>query len=435
MEKKNAKIKINSFPFNNKNNISIKAMINININTFLLLLSLKSKDFLFQNNKLLIKKQTFFEKKFEREFIKNKIYYDSVILKIKNNKKNLDNYNNSKNQILNFKNLKSNNINLSKHLIISNQNLFFCKNKCALKIQKIYKGYITRKVFYQIISNKIMNRIIFLLILIQKNIRRYLIKKHLKQAILIKNILFQRKINFKIIEKYIYKYYKKNKIKKFCFYLKILSFRLNKIIFIQRYFKSSLTYSLAHNILNLQKTHYYLEYYSINQNIKSVKLKLYKFYNNLYLTSNNSFYRNLNDQYTTYDFIYCKLRKIFVLYLYNENIKPDKYRCQFIIDGKTKIDKRFSTINYNNNTFNIIKFTEGKNDLISYNKNIFKNKDNKVLNDNNNRKIKSYNKQSNNSKSSEKSLLLTKIDLLLEDYINKKNKRNKKNNLIYSWYS
>ena len=94
MEKKNAKIKINSFPFNNKNKISIKAMINININTFLLLLSLKSKDFLFQNNKLLIKKQTFFEKKFEREFMKNKIYYDSVISKIKSNKKNLYNYNN-----------------------------------------------------------------------------------------------------------------------------------------------------------------------------------------------------------------------------------------------------------------------------------------------------------------------------------------------------
>ena len=423
MEKKNAKIKINSFPFNNKNKISIKAMINININTFLLLLSLKSKDFLFQNNKLLIKKQTFYKKKFEREFMKNKIYYDSVISKIKSNKKNLDNYNNSKNQILNFKNLKSNNINLSKHLIISNQNLFLCKNKCALKIQKIYKGFITRKVFYQIISNKIMNRIIFLLILIQKNIRRYLIKKHLKQAILIKNILFQRKINFKLIEKKIYKYYKKNKIKKFCFYLKILSFRLNKIIFIQRYIKSSLTYSLAHNILNLQKTHYYLEYYSINQNIKSVKMKLFKFNNNLYLTSNNSFYRNLNDQYTTYDFIY------------NENIKPDKYRCQFIIDGKTKIDKRFSIINYNNNSYNIIKFSEGKNDLISYNKNIYKNKDNKLLNNNSNKKIRSYNKQSKNSKSSEKSLLLTKIDLLLEDYINKKNKRNKKNTLIYSWYS
>ena len=348
-----------------------KKMKNMNINSLSSIFGLHCGLFLYNNHN----KNITHQKK-----IRNKILIDS--LKKKNNdfvdKINVIisniNFNffsmekNSKKDLLNFTSYYNKRIfsrNIGRYTHFKFNDYLIKKLKSILIIQKFIRGWLVRNSLNKLINYIIKYRLLRHIIIIQKNYKRYFFRKKTREFILIKKILIQRKKKWILIEKYIKTFYIKNKIKKYILITKLLKKRLKKIIFLQRAIKTFYMNKICRQIINYEKYHYVLTY-----PFKAEIVQLKIFWNNSNIFINNNLYCNLNDKYDIYDFEICPIRKIFVLYIFTENIIPGKYRCQFIINGITLCDRRFPHIECNGRQlYNILNFDPWKTHLENYNYN------------------------------------------------------------------
>ena len=356
-----------------------------------------------------IKNKKFFNNEFQLKLQK-------IILNININHKteieeNFSKFNNK--GIINF---NRKNFNSGRLINYYNKIYLFQKIKKIIIIQKYYLGYLTRRLLNQMINEIIKQRLIKKLIHIQKNIRRFLIKKHYKKFIIIKFILNERKKYYKKIYKFQYKYHKKLLLKKGLILENILNNFLKKMLKIQFFIKTYLTHKLTLKILTKNKSNFFITYPYYAKN--SVQIKIFHNKSNNFLK--NNIYYFLNDNFDLYNFYMCPLRKIFILYIPFENLTPGKYRCQLLVDGILTCDGRFPFVECNKGKFyNIIKFMEFECDVEKYNSIHVNNNnddninDNDINNNNNNNNIVDNNSFCLNNLKSD---LLNNINFEVNDY-------------------
>ena len=345
-----------------------KKMKNNNINSFSSFFGLHCGLFLYNNqnkkltqqkirNKLLLDS---FKKKNNNFVNKTKVIISNINFNMfimeKNSKKDLLNFTSYYNKILFSKNI-------GRYTHFKSNEYFIQKINSISIIQKFIRGWLVRNSLNKLINYIIKYRLLRHIIKIQKNYKTYFVRKKIRHFLLIKFILIQRKKNWILIEKYIKRYYIKNRIKKYILITNLLKNRLKKITFLQRAIKTFYMKKICSQIINHEKFHYVLTY---PFNANKVQLKI--FWNNSDIFIKNNSYLNLNDKYDIFDFEICPIRKIFVLYIYTENILPGKYRCQFIINGMTLCDGRFPHIECNGRQlYNILNFDPWKTHLEEYN--------------------------------------------------------------------
>ena len=243
------------------------------------------------------------------------------------------------------------------------------KNEKILSFSSCAKNY--RNFYYSRMSNieckKINNNKIEKIILIQKNIRRFLNKKIFDEEvnkiivkIIINKILKLQKAIRKFLNKkksllhYIVniikneRYSESNKItdifslfhfrnfyKKKLLIQKIIKTRHECIIKIQHKFKSYMLIKKVKNIIKKEKNSYVLTY---PFSAESVQIKIY-----------------LDTSFRIYDFFICPIRKYFVLYIEKGTLIKREYLCHIIVNNNVILDKRYKYIvDKNNILYNLI---------------------------------------------------------------------------------
>ena len=342
------------------------------------------------------------------EFLKanKKFLFDIKNINLKKKKKVTEKF-------LNFKkeNLNIHNYYLSRMNNIETQNKKKTFEENIIIIQKNIRGFLIRSKLNKDISKLVITYIINNILKIQKAIRKLLKKKKYSKKFVVKIIKKERKEKANKITDILSMYHFRNEYKKHLIIKKILNERkknANKIIF---FIKNFLFKKKIKKIIELRKKNLEI-IYPINEK-NTINLKIY--YNNIY---------------RVFDFEFCQIRKVHVLYLNQKmignNESKNQYLCHFFVNGECVIDKRY----------NIIKNKLG----IIYNLIEFKNKEksDNILISNNNKNIKNNKFEKIQTKTIPYRNMNNKIDTNFNRYIsfNKvnnsiDNKDNNNNSLVY----
>ena len=308
--------------------------------------------------------------KFNKDFINN-----IKNIKIKKQKKENEKY-------LSFEknsNIKSHNYFFSRMNNVEKNNKNKTYEENIILIQKNIRGFLIRIKLNKEISKLVVIYIIKNILKIQKAVRNLLNKKNFYKNKIIKIIQKERKTKANKIIDIFSMYHLRNKYKKILLIKKILKMRKKSANILSHAIKYFLIRKKIKRILSLQKNNYEI-IYPLNIK-KDIKLKIY-----------------YNDNMTkVFNFEFCEIRKINVLYLNNNiilnnvnnidefNKNKNEFFCHFFVDGKCIIDNRYKIIK---NKFGVIY------NLIEFNN---KEKKNNVKLDNIKIKIKSipFNKNNN----------------------------------------
>ena len=237
------------------------------------------------------------------------------------------------NFIMNKKNMK--NPYFNRMCNIDRKKIILNRNEKIILIQSHIRSFLKKKIIDEEVNKIIAKRIINKILIIQRNIKKFLNKKKSLDKIIIKIIKKERisKCN-KIIDIFCL-YHNRNLYKKHLIIKKILKVRNNSVILIQSQFRSLLLKKKVKELLEKEKKYYVLTY---PFNAKSVQIKI-----------------SINNTYKLYNYTICPIRKLFVLYLNKESITPGEYLCQMIVNNNIILDKRYKyMIDKNNNFFNLI---------------------------------------------------------------------------------
>ena len=269
--------------------------------------------------------------------------FSKILKKIIKKKKNFE-HKKKKNEIfheeiLQFHGPNLRNCQLQRH---EKHSLFSIKNeieKNTLVIQKHVRRFLIRKNLTKFCDEIAVQNFIEKLIFIQKNIKKFISKKKIKVFCIIKKIITFREQKLNKITNLIIKYNNNIFIKRKQLIDNILEFRRSKIELIQNTFRKYYLSKLVSTILSYEKNHYVVTYpfYA-----KEVYMKIY-----------------LKHKIRKYNFEYCKLRHCHILYIDYSDLAPGKYQVQFIVDGCVACDGRFPHIEKDDgNFYNIIDFTQ-----------------------------------------------------------------------------
>ena len=258
----------------------------------------------------------------------------------------------------------------------------------VVKLQSNLRGYLVKKKLRINSLNKIYfeKKSIKSIIFIQKYIRGFLSRINIRKKIIIKFIYQKRKTAAELIIKKMQSYVNVIKMKKLLFINYHLEQRKQKAIFIQETFRNYKFYKSFKKLKKEIDANYYLDYPYQAQKVEII------------LCFDDEIYKKKDSK--KFSFVYNKLLKNFILLINPTKIFSGKYKCQFVVNDIIIFDKRYPTVQYNNEFYNVI-------DLIQKNKNL-KNKTNhkprnksltKNNNDNKNKKlIKDSKKQNINRK-------------------------------------
>ena len=204
-------------------------------------------------------------------------------------------------------------------------------------LQKSIRGFLSKKIINSNINDEIAKNIISSVLIIQRNFRKFLLRKKSLDNYIKKIINKERnnKAN-KIIELFT-KYHQKNLFLKNLLIKKIVITRHLSAQLIQSTFKSYILRRKVLAILKKQKKCYCL-IYPLEAN--SVEIKIFN--------------KGINGKCKVYEYIKCPIRKYFVTYINKKEIKPGEYLCQMSVDDNIISDKRYKSVNKNNNLYNLI---------------------------------------------------------------------------------
>ena len=218
---------------------------------------------------------------------------------------------------------------------IDNKKIILNRKEKIILIQKHVRGFLRKKIIDEEVNKIIAKRIINKILIIQRNVKKFLNKKKSLDKVIIKIIKKERisKCN-KIIDIFSL-YHNRNLYKKHLIIKKILKIRNDSVKLIQSKFRSLMLKKKVKELLEKEKKSYVLIY---PFNVRSVQTKIY-----------------MNNSYKLYNYTICPIRKQFVLYLNKESITPGEYKCQMIVNNNIILDKRYKyMIDKNNNFFNLI---------------------------------------------------------------------------------
>ena len=316
-------------------------------------------------NKYITNFKTFDQRKINKEdlssdFIKiNKDFiYNIKNINLKKKKKEGEKF-------LNLKNIKFHNYYLSRMINTESQNRKKTFEENIIFIQKNIRGFLMRSKLNKEISRLLINYIINNILKIQKAVRKLLKKKNYKKELVVKIIRKERKDKANKITDILSVYHFRNEYKKFLIIKKILNERIKSVNKIYFAIKNYLYRKKIKEILQLRKNNLEIIYPIDEKN--NINLKIY--YN--------------NNMHKIFNFKFCQIRKVHVLYI-NKNMignheYKNQYLCQFFVNGDCVVDKRYKIIKDKFGIiYNIIEFNNKEklnNVLISNNyKDIKKNK-------------------------------------------------------------
>lgn len=285
----------------------------------------------FSNNKKLLKQSNNEKINFENKY---KDFADRVAFLIKR-KQFIDRNTNFNEEILHFHNMK--NTQLQRREIQSVNELKNEIVKSTLIIQKNVRRFLVRKVLLRYQYELLIEDYIKKIIRIQKEIRRYLVQQHVKKVCIINKIIAFREVKLNKIINLMIKYHNDLYSKEQLLIDAIIEYRRAKIEHIQNSFRRYRLSKLVSTIISYEKTHFVITYpFFANE----VKMKI--------------FFKKTTK---TYVFDFCRLRHIFVLYLDYAELAQGKYLVQLIVDGCVTCDGRFPHCEKaDGNFYNIIEF-------------------------------------------------------------------------------
>ena len=214
-------------------------------------------------------------------------------------------------------------------------------------IQKNIRGFLIRLKIKRDISRLVVIYIIKNILKIQKAVRNLLNKKNGKKKEIIQIIKKERKSKANKIIDLFSMYHLRNEYKKNLLIKKILLIRIESANKLYNAIKYYLIRKKIKKIKELQKNNYEILFPFLNRK-KNIKLKLY-----------------YSDKITQeFNFEFCEIRKINVLYINNSMLKGIKNKedineffCHFFVDDKCVINKRFKIVkNKYGAIFNLIEF-------------------------------------------------------------------------------
>ena len=241
---------------------------------------------------------------------------------------------------------------INKEIINFNQNSikknFYFTRMCNLEAKKINSKYIDKIIFLQksirgFLSNKVINsntnneiakNIITSVLKIQRAFRKFMAKKKSLDNYIIKIINKERNNKGNKIIQLFTRYHNRNIFIKNLLIKKIVITRHLSAELIQSTFKSYILRREVLNILRKQKKCYCLIY---PFDADSVEIKI--------------FINGINNKCKVYQYFKCPIRKYFVTYINKKEIKPGEYLCQMIVDDNIIVDKRYKSVNKNNNLY------------------------------------------------------------------------------------
>ena len=208
-----------------------------------------------------------------------------------------------------------------------------------IMLQKNIRGFLSKKVIDEYINNEIAKTLINSILLIQRAVRKFLLKKKSLDKLLIKIVKNERYTKGNKITDIFSKYHFRNVYKKFLIIKKIVIARYRNASLIQSTFKSFILQRKVKKIIKKEKKSYILTY---PFSAESVKLKIY-----------------MGDELYTYkifNYFICPIRKYFITYIEKKILEPGEYLCHIIVDDNIKIDKRYKFIDRDNILYNLIPF-------------------------------------------------------------------------------
>jgi hypothetical protein len=229
----------------------------------------------------------------------------------------------------------------SRFLIDEQNRKFKNQTRLATLIQKCVRRFLARKKFKEMNKVKIEQKEKRTTSLIQRVTRGFLVLKNIKRDYLIKKILRDRQEAADKITASIKRFYVRNKVTVIDILHKILVQRHFALILLQNAFRRYILSKKVKEILYKEKNNYSLTYpFRANQ----VMLKI--------------FINDGNDsKEKTYEFTYCQIKKMFVLYISPLDIPRGEHRALFIVDRIETCDGRYPHIRYiDGNYYNLINF-------------------------------------------------------------------------------
>ena len=215
-----------------------------------------------------------------------------------------------------------------------------------IMIQKHVKSFVKRIKILRIITHIIISKMIHKVLLIQKNFNGYKVRKMFRSKFLLNFILHERNIKSNKIKEALFNYKNCLDTKRQFLIKQILDTRMDKIKFIQNYYRMRLLSQTAKLILQKQKSCYELfyPYYA-----KHLEIKI--------------FYDNSLKSYKNFNYFLCPIRNVFVCYIDFNEIQPGKHFCQMIKDSIPIYDEKLPKSERNGHYYNIIDLQKPVNNM------------------------------------------------------------------------
>ena len=249
---------------------------------------------------------------------------------------------------INFNTMKKNNV----YFQFFNKNEKYIRNlqlnTIIIMIQKHVKSFVKRIKILRIITHIIISKMISKVLLIQKHFNGYKLRKNFRTKFLLNFILHERNVKSNKIKEALFNYRNYLETKRQYLIKNILDTRMEKIKFIQNYYRMRLLNQTAKLILQKQKTCYEIFYHYF---AKHLEIKIY--------------YDNSLKSYKNFNYFLCPIRNVFVCYIDFNEIQPGKHFCQIIKDSFPIFDEKLPRAERNGHYYNIIDLQRPINNIMN----------------------------------------------------------------------
>jgi hypothetical protein len=240
----------------------------------------------------------------------------------------------------------------NRFLLRKNEETFKDRICKIILLQKEIRRFLAQKRFRQIFNEELRRKITNTLKVIQSKWRQYHFTKKFKTRAIVKRMLIDRQASASLIISFFKMQKLKTEICKQILLCKIVVNRLVASIRIQAFFRSFKMRKMILSFL-INENQFYVLYYPFWA--KDVKIIVY---------INKS---ERKEEMRMYNFTYCPFRDLFFLYIDPSDFKPGKYRCQFIVDNSFTCDGRYPHIEFSDGKYyNIVDFNTKSRKYSSY---------------------------------------------------------------------
>jgi hypothetical protein len=196
---------------------------------------------------------------------------------------------------------------------------------------------LSKKIIDEEVNKIIAKRIINKILIIQRAVKNFLIRKKSLDKLIVNVIRNERASKSNKITDIFSLFHYRNLYKKNLIIKKILKARNDSVLLIQNKFRTLIFMRKVKEIIQKEKKSYVLTY---PFKAESVQIKIY-----------------MKMSYKLYNYFICPVRKYFVLYIDKDSINSGEYLCHLIVNNNIILDKRYKYIvDKKNILYNLISF-------------------------------------------------------------------------------